>query len=286
MPVYDKDGISLASVYAKGGALLSQAYDVEGNELIQQTQIIKVMTYNVGQWYTGGGDNVPADKDAAYYALQNGMISRANPDVLLLQEYWKVFSKTGRTAKSLLEQFFPYIAEVGGTSGYAGKCICSKYPITNVVAASGNWNAKCTITIGNKQITFVSVHLAYQPESTRLQQLSELIPYLQTQPSFICGGDFNPLSLGNRSTSDADYIKIIKPLLDAGFHIANCGDFGFLETCSDEPEGTWWGCLDNIVTSSNIQILSATVDTTKFTDNIADKIDHMPLIAELKIGGA
>lgn len=89
-----------------------------------------------------------------------------------------------------------------------------------------------------------------------------------------------------KSTSGSDYTDVIEPILAAGFHSANCTDYGFLVTYSDQPNSTWTGCLDDIVTSGNIEITSAEVDTTKLTDNIGDKVDHMPLIATVVIGGA
>lgn len=285
MSIYDINGNVLHAAYNYEGQTISKAYDIVSDVVFPDTPTsIKVMTYNVGQWYTGGGDNVPADKDAAYYALQNGMISANNPDVLLIEEYWKVFSKTGRTALSMLQQYFPYIHEQGGYSGYYGRCICSKYPISNYTIHNYSNNAQryydsCEITINGVPITFVVTHFDTDT-AKRAANVQEIIPYLQTLDRFVLGGDLNTFPCA--STEDSDYIAILLPLLNAGFHISNCGDFGFLTTYWD---GTWSGRLDNIVTSSNITITDAYVDETKLSDAIGDKIDHMPLIATLQIGG-
>ncbi len=289
MAIYNRNGEVLTSAYNNSGVEIQTAYDIDGNAVL--TGGLKIMQYNVGSWYDGNHDNVPSAKDTEYYNLQNGMIQADDPDILCLEEYTKEFSKTGRTAKSILEQYFPYIHEQGGDSATVttGRCIASKYPISNYTthqystSGSPRYYDSCTITIGEMPITVVVTHLNYNADNNtaRIGQLTELINYLQTQTRFICCGDFNMIDC--KSTSGADYIAMMIPLLNAGFHCANCSDNGFLVTYSDEPTGTWTGCLDNIVTSSNITITDAYVDETKLTDGISDKTDHMPLIAELQL---
>lgn len=294
MGIYSKSGLETSMAYAKSGSMLFQAYDIDGNELLGDLFDIKVMTYNVGTWYEGKHTNVPRAKDEEYYSLQDGMIQRNNPDILCMNEYCKQFSKTGRTALSMLQQYFPYIHEQGGdnpdASNANGRCIASKYPITNYTVrnfndGSGLYYDSCTVTVDGNPITVIVTHLFYSASdaSKRVSELRTIISFMQTQERCILCGDLNTLNC--KSTSGADYINMIQLLLDAGFHIANCGSFGFLVTYSDEPDGTWTGCLDNIVTSSNIQILSAHVDTTKLTDGLQERVDHMPLIAELSIRG-
>ena len=287
--IYNIGGDVVASAFNIDGNLLSNVYDKDGNTVL--TGGLKIMQYNVGSWYDGNHDNVPSAKDTEYYNLQNGMIQADDPDILCLEEYTKEFSKTGRTAKSILEQYFPYIHEQGGDSATVttGRCIASKYPISNYTthqystSGSPRYYDSCTITVGDIPITVVVTHLNYDASSntSRVEQLNELITFLQGQTRFICCGDFNMIDC--KSTSGADYVAMMIPLLNAGFHCANCSDNGFLITYSDEPTGTWTGCLDNIVTSSNITITDAYVDETKLNDSISDRTDHMPLIAELRI---
>ena len=100
--VYTCDGLALPHAFDYIGNNVNHIYDINGNLL---PNLLKIMTYNVGEWYIGDGTNVPAEDDQIYYDLQNGMIATQNPDILFIQEYWKVFSQTGRTAKSLLEQY-------------------------------------------------------------------------------------------------------------------------------------------------------------------------------------
>lgn len=285
--IYDKSGNPLQTVYGKTGQSLSAAYSKDGTQIYPDSPItLKVMTYNVGQWYYGSGDNVPADKDAAYYALQNGMIQAHNPDVLCIQEYWKVFSKTGRTALSMLQQYFPYIHEQGGESGYYGRCVCSKYPITNYTVRTYTDNPQryydsCTITVNGIPITFTNTHLDVNSQDKRDEEIVQLIGYLSGQTRFIACGDYNTAIMSNDKTAEA-WIHNIKPYLDAGFHVANCDD-EFYYTASAYPDTDWNGCLDNIITSPNMSFVSVEVDETKRTDGLPERIDHMPLIAVIEI---
>lgn len=289
MAIYDAEGNQLFSCYDAQGTSLNYAYDAEGNLIFQSGETgthLKVMEYNVGQWYYGSGTNVPADKDQEYYDLQNGMIQRANADVLFICEYWDMFSQAGRTALSMLSQYYPYIETQGGSSGYYGRAICSKYPISNwthhAYANDANrYYDSVDLTVNGVQITALVTHLS--TDSKRNTQINELISYLSSLDRFICAGDYNTLTITDSVTTDAgDYTNIITPLLNAGFNCANCST-QFLVTYSDDPESPYVGCLDNIVTSSNIDIESAYVDTTKLTDSLTERADHMPLIANLII---
>ena len=290
--IYDITGNALASAYDIDGQSLSEAYDIDGNEVWSSTPILKVMTYNVGQWYIGDGNIVPTAKDSEYYNLQNGIIQRADADILFINEYRDSFSST-RTAQSLLSQYFPYIEARNGTSGYMGRAICSKYPLSNYTThnfTSGTttyYYDSANITVNGKNITLVVLHLMVNPEADRYLQAQELCNYLKTLDTFIAGGDYNTGMSpdygtdNNESTAYAHYVKLFT---DEGFHTANFGSSGFLVTCNDGVDGSGidWD-IDNIITSADINILSAYVDTAKLTDGIHEKTDHMPLIATVQI---
>ena len=288
--IFDKNGNALNAVYDKSGSELMQAYDANGDVCYTKTGIpLRVMEYNAGQWYIGTTSNVPSDKDAEYYALQNGMISNADADILIICEYRDQFSQSGRTAESMLSQHFPYRVNYGGGGAYMGRAICSKYPITNFTqhlytnrpSTSNNYYDSCTVTVSGIPVTVIVTHLSTQ--DIRHDEIEELIDYLETLDRFICAGDFNTLYA--RNTDGSDYQPMIVPLINAGFNLSNCDDFGFFDTYydSDGDTITWRGCLDNIVTSSNIEISDVAVDDTKLSDSIVEKIDHIPLIADLLI---
>lgn len=288
--IYDKNGNVLNSAYDKNGQSLLSAYDIEGNQIFSAVEpeptTIKVMTYNVGGWYIGSGRNVPSAQKTEYLALQIGMIEDADPDVLMIQEYLANFSDDGTSALSMLRDLFPYVHAVASGT-YFGRACCSKYPITNYTERTytgepSRYFDSCTITIEGVPITFVNTHLGLT-QANRTPEINQLISYLDTLNRFIACGDYNTgITVDTANTSSAAYIDNVKPFIDKGFKSVNFSDFGFLMTCVDRINGTL--CyIDNIYTSSNINILSASVDTTKQTDSINDPIDHMPLIATLEL---
>ena len=293
MGVFDVGGNALNTVYDALGNSLPTAYDVDGDVVFTMGNTIKVMTYNVGQWYIGSGSNVPAELDAEYYALQNGIIQRADADILFINEYRDPFSASGRTAMSLLSQYYPYIVTRNVSAGYFGRAICSKFPLSNFTAhnftsaVTGHYYDTAETEINGKQVTLVAVHLMTNPESNRYLQAQELRDFLLTLDTFIAGGDYNTgisPDYGTDNTASTEYARYIKIFTDEGYHTANGGAFGFKTTCNDGVDGTGinWD-IDNFITSSDISILSASVDDTKLHDSISAKIDHMPLIATLAV---
>lgn len=289
MAIYDKDGLELGMAFAPSGAELPSAFDADGVQVYTNIHNLKVMTYNVGSWYDGLHDNVPAEKDADYYALQKGIITRHNPDILFMNEYVQQFSKAGRTALSFLQECgFTYIHEQGGatTTVTNGRCIASKYPLSNYTVRNFNdgstyYYDTCTVTVGGVPISLMVTHLHWNDRSKRESELSTIMGVLSGFTRFIFAGDFNTTDCYD--TTGLDYTAIIAPLINAGYNVANCGEFGFITTYYDQPtHGDYTGVLDNIVTSANIEITSVTRDETKLNDGLEDHIDHLPLIATLE----
>lgn len=284
MSVYDKSGNVLQTIYGKNGQALSAAYSKNGTLIYPDGPIaLKVMTYNVGGWYDGKGTNVPAAKDADYYALQYGTISDNNPDILFLEEYWDQFSQAGRTAISFLSQLFPYVYPVDGNTQYFGRCFCSKYPLSgyqNHIYTNDSPRYYDTIVanVAGRNVTLCVTHLGLTSEK-RATQAQELLTFAQTvQTPLILAGDFNTAS---SRPDGADYNNVLLPFINAGYSLANCGEFGRLITYMDLESGN--GALDNIIFSEQFTITNAYVDNRKETDQLSERIDHMPLITELTI---
>lgn len=281
MAIYGINGNQLSKAYSKNGDSANRLYDVSGNSVFQPN--LRIMTYNVGQWYVGGGSYAPAEKDAEYYDLQNGILSRNNVDVICLEEYVYYLSALPRTAESMLSQYFPY-RHLKEWRQYYGRGICSKYELSDYTendytVEPNRYYDKAYITFNGKRIAIFVTHLS-TTLSNRVSQLEELMTALQNEEYFICCGDFNTTTINGTATVDTDdYRQIATPLLNAGYHLANWStEFMYTYNAND-----WSGCLDNIITSPNITIVSAYVDTTKLTDSITDTVDHMPLIAELQV---
>jgi Metal-dependent hydrolase len=294
MAVYDINGNALSQIYGIDGSPLLKAYAVDGTEIFPDEPPepiqLRVMTYNVGGWYIGSGTNVPSNLDAAFYALQNGMLSTQDADILCIQEYWNNFSSS-RTALSLLSPHFQYIHAENGNSQYYGHAICSKYPIKSYTQhiftgdAQGRYYDEAVITIGAVDVHVFVTHLHPSDVSQKIAQATELFNYVKnlTEPFIICG-DFNstlydPMS----STNEAIYGQF----LNDGCTLANDGAFGILPTACNSAD--WMSdkfAIDNIICSDGITITDVWTDLTKTTDAdvlAAGKIDHIPLIAEVEL---
>lgn len=276
MAIYDINGNELYAVYDINGNELNNAYDINGNLIYQKNGIhLKVMSYNVGGWYTGGGSYVPTDKYEEYLALQTGMIQRNDPDILIIQEYMSTFS-SGHSALTILQDLFPYVKAVSSGT-YFGRAICSKYPISNYVHneysnESQRYYDSVDVTVDGVVITAVTTHLGLT-QANRAVQIPELIAYCEQHERFVCGGDYN---IGSAEDT--------APFLSEGFCMANWDTYGNLITYIDgtsmEDNRGW---LDNVIAPSNFGLTTAYVDTTKLTDDIPDRIDHMPIIADLLV---
>lgn len=290
--IYDINGNLLDSAYDIDSERLRYAYDKSGTVIYEDGGIVpvKVMTYNVGQWYIGDGSVVPAAKESEYRNLIDTMLSQNDPDILIMCEYDTTFSDSGTTAEAVLSEFFPYINahEYGGKNGLG---VASKFPISNyerhMFTNSGStWHSydSFTVTVGSMPITVIATHLTYATESYRLAENEQLLSYVAGLDSFILAGDFNTTHCDSESTSD--FTNMIKPYIDAGYNVANCNNtHGFHITFRNTHDDSGYvGRLDNIITSSDLPIESVYVDNTKVTDTILDEpLDHLPLIAVLSL---
>lgn len=289
MPLYDYIGVHTETIYDAEGNSLTHAYDVNGN-VINIGNILKVMTYNVGGWYTGVGTSVPPEWDEAYYNMQNHILQENDADILCIEEYRNYFTTDGRTALSVLDDYYPYTISEKGDNPYMGKAICSKYPfIANsyYIGSFANEESRNYIKIGinykGTELNIIVSHLS-TAQNKRGDQAAELLEYADTLNNVILCGDFNTQYA--TSHSGQDYIDVYKPFADSGYDMGNCGIYGNIATyyhaATDE-----WRYLDNIITSGSLPIASAKVDGTKITDPITSdpnwKIDHIPFICEVII---
>ena len=290
--IYDINGTTLNKVYDVNGIEKQQVYDVEGNPLLSSEPVtLKVMTYNVGQWSTGAGSAVPTSKKEAYYDLQKGIFERNEPQVCCIQEYYYRWCQDDSRAADLLGAYFNDLHTTNSTNVYKGHAIATKdlpmanYTSHNFPSNRGNYPTyeTCQITVGGKTINIVNTHNDYYTEY-QPSEIATLLSAIQGMEYFILCGDFNtniyyPADFNDTTTSQ--YVTNIKPFVDAGYNVGNCG-YQWLRTYYGDTEATW-AARDNIITSPNITFNSLTVDTAKLTDDIMDKVDHLPLIAEVTI---
>lgn len=289
MSVYNLNGQALANVYGVSGSSLSYAYDKSGNVIFTNAPVtLKVMTYNVGQWYVGNTNRVPAAQKTEYYNLQYGTFENNPVDVLFLQEYLNSWCDDDSSAQTdFIDPFFNH-QEVTNPSGYVGHSICTdnltinNYTSHNFSINSGSYPTYETaqIVVGGRTVNIINTHndfrLAYQQGD-----VTDLLSVIEDMEYFILCGDFN-IDLSTEDTTSDQYQNSVKRFLDNGYHVGNCV-VDWIPTYFSTSSPTGGKYTDQIVTSANITIDDLYAYTEKLSDGIGDKIDHLPLIAELTI---
>ena len=288
MAIYDYSGNQIYSAYSKDGNELLNAYDVDGEQIWTKSGKIqfRVMSYNV-QWFT---------KTNLYSDVLNEAFNTQNADIIGMQEY------TLGTDNPTLIDGLPvrsYLYSKGYENLQVGTLIENKTAIASKLRTSAITEhvfsvqdnqkrsyLKCYINIGGKTIAFYNTHLDpyYRPQ--RALQMQEVIADASLEDMFVIVGDLNT---GCRdTTSHEDYPNVIKPLIDAGYNVANCNPNrdGFIPTWTDKTdfEQSGWYATDNIITSSNINMVNVWADYYKVTHNPDQyDLDHVPIVADLEI---
>lgn len=247
-----------------------------GEIVPEKETVLKVMTYNVGQWFNGTGVVVPSEYDEQYFTLQDGIFKNNDVDTALFCEYTSQFSEKPRTAESVLSPYLPYYVEKE-SGAYWGRAIYSKYPLstfvhTNYPHDSGRFISESVIELDGKRISLIVTLLNTSSREERLIQFSTLKSYLQNKEYFILCGDFN---------TDVEFTEDYDEMRAASYHMANHNGI-FYRTHHGTLDGSGGAPLDNIICSPNIDILNVYTDTSKF-NHVVKRVDHIPLIATLRI---
>lgn len=286
MAIYNKNGTIIATCYGKDGSALSAAYDVSGTQVwTSAPTTIKVGTYNVGDWGWGSGLPPVADKET-YLALQNTLFSEIDVDICAMQEWSASFCSDGTQSSVVTSQYFEYLQ--GQTYWAIGSNIAfDGFQVMNYTTCSPSGDyakyEKAFFEISGRQVCLINCHFD-TAQSMQEAQAAEILTVASGEEYCIVCGDWNTVI---HSMTDTDYTVMVKPYIDAGFTDANCGAFGifptYYRTSSPNPSDGYKPATDHILASSNITILDAYVNTTKLTDGIDQKIDHVPLVAVLQI---
>jgi len=322
MAIYDMHGSEIGTAYGLDGSPLTDVYDVEGNK-IKSSNVIKLMTYNVGQWWAGIGQPAPSESGDSVFnyttsgktiqfekpsglknklrELHRGIFERVKPDVFGIVEYWPYYTADGgsSSANSILsgQSKSEYLYNGGG---YYQRMIGAKLPLDlstverNVyIPGTANYYDKVYTTIGGKQVALVVTHAPGGDEAP----YENLAEYLLAEEYFICFGDFNrrPFRIEGGRAGMAEIFTE-----EEGFQLVNGWNGQVLNTCKNylnhQGEPDFQGTpLDNIIVSSNIDILEVGMDETKLsypelfrmydtsTGNYYQQYDHFPLWATLRI---
>lgn len=275
--IYDIDGTALAEAYDIDGDALAQAYDIDGTPLIDDSNELTVMTYNV-QWFSGLNANE---------TMQDTIIDTYQADIIGLQELHTSMPDIG--TRVLSDYPYIYLGVQTNKTGIASKRTLSNATASTFSNQSGETRGyqKAYFNWNGHTVCWVNAHLATSDaETAKVAQAGELYAMVQNEEYFIITGDFNTVC---KSVNDTEYTTIMKQFVDAGYNCANCtAQHGFIDTWTSgsTESGTWYPC-DHIITSANISIDEVIADTTKVTyaSQTSQSIDHIPLIAHLTIGG-
>lgn len=281
MPIYDAEGKQLFACYDANGDALDHAYDASGNLIWSasyDTYPLIVMSYNV-QDFTALNAN---------QSMQAEIVSKYNPDIIGFQEFYR-----SATIPSIAQNILANYADIqlGPTVqnyvAMASKSIQFQNLTTGLYETQHGENRgwmKAYIPFHGKNICVVNTHLEVAYADTRYAQMQELFDMVQNEEYLIAIGDFNHYS---NDTSSANWINMYKPLIDAGYHLANCkNDDDFNWTFANTSVNNVLqapNAPDNIITSSNIDIVTTHYDMTKYDYVTTQNIDHIPMICELSV---
>lgn len=281
MAIYDSMGNALNTCYDSDGVILDKAYDYSGTEI--WSRIYKVMTYNV-QWFTGINSQ---------QTMQQSIIDNYNADIIGLQELTKNGAVPTVGANVLGD--YPTL-QLSNHKNYMG--MVSKYALSNITIAdfvnqdpqdASLYNETraymmADIILGGKTIKWINTHLCLTDEYKYLQ-MAEIFALAEQYEYVIITGDFNvyDYTLPNAT----EYNQMFKQFADAGYNVANNNGASFTKTYSGSTSATslseFTSPPDDIIVSGNINITDVHFDVTKLSYLNGDVIDHIPVIATIRI---
>lgn len=246
---------------------------------------LTLMTYNCGGYYLGTGTSVPTDYVTQFEEILRS-IATNNCDVMCIQEHHHYFSDD-ITAESILSDYYDSFFENGGDTGFGGRLTATRKTVSSSTCWSFSQQSnqgnclETVINIPEKDVHILSVHLDWADQARQESQVQELIKWASDKEYFVICGDFNSVCY---DVHDLDYISVIKPFLDLGYNSANCSRFGFIPTFYVVGNLANGSSLDQIITSNNITIRKVWTDKIKYGNSyVGDRVDHLPLCAELVI---
>lgn len=282
MSIYDINKKTLTGVYDINKQKVKSVYNIKGDSVwsesntdlpdIQNT--LKIMTYNVCV-FTGRNTS----------STISHIINLYTPDIIGLQEVY------GSVLPSEFNSIFnDYMYSTFGIQ--ANKtALVSKLKMSDIsqgiflsqTIEQRGYN-KAYIEFNGKRICLINTHLETTDGGTaKANQAKEIYDIVKNEEYFIVIGDFNTIC---KSISDNEYKTIMLQFINDGCNSANCSEqFGFNNTWTDSYSllsSDSYPC-DHIITSKNIEILEVVYDMYKTTINSSYSIDHIPVIATLKI---
>jgi endonuclease/exonuclease/phosphatase family metal-dependent hydrolase len=237
---------------------------------------LKVMCINTQKW-------------GSSYTIYKNILKNHNCDIIGVQEHDSAFSDKSNVVQYLNDLDNRYNSELLPNDRFpVGKLISTKCDLQGCSHTEFNTQLgeirgyqKGYIKVNGKKICVINAHLATSSaESAKIAQSMELLNVCKKEEYFILIADFNFVT----TESQNEYELIAKPFIEQGYNLANWKDKNYIMTWSGSADRSGeWHPTDNIITSSNIDIISSFVDETKLNDDIIEPIDHLPFISYLKV---
>jgi endonuclease/exonuclease/phosphatase family metal-dependent hydrolase len=280
MSIFNINKQVCTSTFGIYGTVPKSLYDINGNVLNSASlDRLTVMSYNIQNW-TGINANP---------TILDEIFRKYNPDIVGLQEYQTNAKIDGISGDTFLRGYWDNLNICDTETPPYAKAIASKHKLyrPSTIYYSSYVQSRSMQRVylddGKKRIAVINTHIDYLNHSIQKSQAKQLLDAVANEEYFIIVGDLNT---GCESVEENDYTDVMKPFVDAGYNCANCTpETGFLGTWTDGTNATngTWEPTDNIITSANISIEQVILDETKILANTGLEIDHIPLIARLKI---
>ena len=236
-----------------------------------QEKRIRVATMNYGLWNNGVTKYVEDEQAPAVLERWRQMLSDHHADVIAGQEYLPFFDRGNKMPadERLFSFLYPY--QYSTTTGH-GKNLVSATVCTDFAVRSFSTNAsrqyiKAHTVVHGTRVCILNAHCSLETDFTihRQTEFEELLRVVRGEEHVILMGDFNAYSV-----SEFELFQ------NAGYRLANGGDFGTFDTWTNFDKPSSWKnrAIDNIIVSRDIRILNVSVDRR-------DLSDHSMLIADL-----
>ena len=239
----------------------NEKYDV--NSYTYKDSLV-IAHWNIGHFANGRhfDTKITSENYSEKQEQYTSLIDSLNADVFAVCEYNPNFDKEGNRARDAIFHMYNY-ASVGPKYTYNCNALFSKdIPLRKEdnkvfgTHAQSRYFQSAEILVNDKVIKLIETHLDFKEGENgveyRKDQIKELIDITKDYDCAIICADYNIANI-----SEYDVFK------EAGFTLANCGDFGIFDTYPAKSPTT---AIDNIIIKG-LQISS--VETFAFT-NLSD----------------
>jgi endonuclease/exonuclease/phosphatase family metal-dependent hydrolase len=287
---------------------------------------IKVASYNI-HFGVGFNSKTLLNNYQNYLDRLNeisDILSKIDADIVLLQEVdfnskrthnidqAKYLAKKSNFAylvehTTIREKFYPFHHNIFGNIDH-GLCILSKYPITKANALlfenfsnipfflkwlfSQHGALECTISLNDKLIKVINLHLDPWSKSRRYRQINEIKNQFLSEKNIalVLGGDFNTLSIDKLKTNKYDFQeapffinkkeinikheKTFEVISSLSFSESNLDNKNAYTYPSIDPKVK----LDYIFAGYRAKIINGYVYKKAFLAS-----DHLPIVADIQI---